>query len=1004
MSKRVALKAGQFVEEMDPNIDFDFLSPNQFLGSHTNLIPLQSAVQSGRIFYGARFANQALPVKTPEPPLVQLKSDMDPSGRSFDEVLGEAAGAIHSQDEGTIHAVDKDRITVKTKDGKVDYHLYDQFPFNRKSSYHHIPLVKVGDAVKPGHLLAKSNYTDDHGGLALGINARTGLVAYKGHSMDDAVVISESFAKRLATQQLHGYDMEYRRGVKGGKAHYMGVFPNKFTKAQLDKLDDNGVAKQGVTLEPGDPMILATRPRVVSSTNAQLGLLSKHMKNARSDAAVLWDGHTPGLVGDVANLHSGVKVNVHADVPTGTGSKIVFRSGQKSYHPDTEILTERGWVKIADILQTDRVAALFDDAVSAVNARGCREQKFVARFVKPHDAHSYVYEGLLYGLAAQNAGYLVTPTHRIWRRHTGGDSTPGVWYCKDAKQVHNTHQTFMLAADFDLSDRTEPAFFEIPDARHGVTGQPMNCNRKFDFKTWVQFMAIYLAEGNVRHAKPNDHSIVITQKEKPFCRELERVLAAMGLEWKIHNIQYRTSPNKALRQYLDQFGKAPDKFVPAEIKHAGADTVRLFLDTIWQCDGDKDVGKQFYTSSPLMADDIQHLIQLTGRFASIKRRPARTHQNYDSYTIHIYDHKWSGTHKDRRKAYFNEHYNGRVYCIQVPGEGVILTRFRGHVMWNGNSVVSKIIPDEHMPRTLDGQPLEVLLNHQGIPSRVNPSLVYELLLGKLASKSGKPYKLPAFLPEGQSWNTFVKEELKKNGVTDTEEVFDPILNRKLENPITVGNGYILALHHTAESKTSARGQGSYNADEQPTRGPGEGGQSKRLSGLESAGLMSAGAYNVLREGATLRGAKNDEYWRALRQGYEPKEPGSPFVWDKFKALLQGAGYHSRKLGGGKERLQFLTDNDLAKLKPLSVKTGDIVDLHTMEPVAGGLFDPAITGSKGWAAIDLPHPVVNPAAEDVVRKMLGLTEKQFRSIMAGEMELPEHLRGRKIDKLPKSQQT
>lgn len=637
MPKRTALKAGQFTEVPDSEVDFDFLSPNQHLGTHANLIPLQSAVQSGRVFYGARFANQALPVNNNEAPLVQLAADNDPQGRSFDDILGESAGALRAKEGGTVHAVGPDKVTIRTSDNrKVEHHLHNRFPFNRKTELHQTPTVMPGQIIKPGQLVAKSNFTDPNGTLALGINGRVGLVAYKGHSMDDAVVISEGFAKRLSTQQLHGYDLDYKRGVKGGKSHYMGVFPNRYTNKQLDMLDDEGVVKPGMVLNPGDPMILATRPRVISSTNAQLGLLSKHMRNARGDAAVLWDGNTPGTVVDVARTSKGVRLNVHAQVPTDVGDKIVLRSGQK------------------------------------------------------------------------------------------------------------------------------------------------------------------------------------------------------------------------------------------------------------------------------------------------------------------------GT-------------------------------------------VSKIIPDEHMPRTADGQPLEMLLNHQGIPSRVNPSLVYELLLGKIAKKTGKPYKLPAFNKPGESWNKFVRQELTKHGLTDTEDVFDPILNRKLDNPITVGNGYILALHHTSHSKTSARGQGAYNADEQPAHGGGEMAQSKRLSGLESSALMSAGAYNVLREGATLRGTRSDEYWRMLRQGYEPKEPGSPFVWDKFKALLQGAGYHSRRIGGGKERLQFLTDRDLAKLKPLSVKTGDIVDINTLEPIPGGLFDPAITGSKGWAAIDLPHPVVNPAAEEVVRKMLGLTEKDFRSVMAGEMELPEHLR-------------
>jgi DNA-directed RNA polymerase subunit beta len=620
----------------DKDIDFEFTSPNQFLGTHANLIPLQSAVQGGRLFYGARFANQALPINNSEAPLVQLKSDDDPQGRSFDEILGASAGAVHAKHAGTVHAVTPDHVIVKTKDGeKVTHGLYNEFPYNRKTKIHNTPAIKPGDTVVPGQLLAHSNFTDKHGTLALGLNARVGLVPYLGRSMDDAIVISESFAKRLASNHAYGYDLDYKRGVKGGKAHHVGLFPNKFINDQLDKLDDEGIVKPGQIVNPGDPIILATRPRVVSSASAQLGLLSKHMKNARTDASVLWEHETPGRVVDVHRGRGGVKLNIHTDVPTQVGDKLAFRSG-------------------------------------------------------------------------------------------------------------------------------------------------------------------------------------------------------------------------------------------------------------------------------------------------------------------------------------------------------------------GKAVISTILPDEHVPRTADGQPLEVLLNPQSIPSRVNPSLVYELLLGKVAKKTGRPYKLPAFTKNGEAWHNVVKKELDDNGLTDTEDVFDPLLNKKLENPITVGNGYVLKLHHTSASKISARGQGSYSSDQEPLHGGGEGGQGKRLSGLESGALLSSGAYGVLRDGATVRGTRNDQFWRQLRAGQDPAEPGSSFAWEKFRALLQGSGYQARKLGAGRERLGFWTDKDLAERKPIKVKTGDIVDLNSLDPVRGGLFDPALTGNQSWGSIDLPTALPNPAAEDVICKMLGLTNAQYRRILAGEESLPEHL--------------
>jgi len=306
-------------------------------------------------------------------------------------------------------------------------------------------------------------------------------------------------------------------------------------------------------------------------------------------------------------------------------------------------------------------------------------------------------------------------------------------------------------------------------------------------------------------------------------------------------------------------------------------------------------------------------------------------------------------------------------------------------------VVSKIIPDEQMPRTVDGKPLEVLLNPLSLPSRANVSLLYELLLGKVADKNGAPLKMPAFNGKDEDLYDIVQKHLDAAGLSDTEEVFDPVENRKLENPITVGNGYILKLHHTGDSKVSARGQGSYDQNEQPAKGGKDG--AKRLSGLETHALMSSGAYATLREGATIRGQRNDEFWRQLRAGNTPKDPDAPFVWDKFRALMTGAGLRTEDVGNGRLRLGPMTDRDIDAYDPMEVKNPGLINFKSLEPEKGGLFDQALVGNNKWGKISLPEPVANPAFEDVIRHVLGLKRKDLQSIMAGEMDLPDNLQRR-----------
>lgn len=629
------IRDNQIQEAGDDEVDYELASPNSLFGSHINLIPLQSAVQGPRLFYGARFFNQALPVVGGEAPLVQNLIDGDEGGRSFDERFGESAGALRSDDDYDVEAVDNDYLTLRrvSDGGVVKKPVYYRQPYNRKSLITQRAMVKPGDRVSKGSLLAASNYTDDNGTLAMGLNARVGLVPYKGYSMDDAIVISEGFAKRLRSEKTATFSQSLSDGIKTGRGHFRALFPDKFNTRQLEAVDDDGVVKPGTVVQPGDPLILATRPKVLSSRAGEIGKLSKAMSAVRGDASTVWEGKEEAEVVDVARTKDGYKVLVRGESPTREGDKVTFRSGQK------------------------------------------------------------------------------------------------------------------------------------------------------------------------------------------------------------------------------------------------------------------------------------------------------------------------GT-------------------------------------------VSRIIPDEHMPRTVDGQPLEVLLNPLGLPSRANVSLLYELLVGKIAAKQGAPIKMPGFNKPGEDLYDTVEKMLSDAGLTDVEEVFDPMENKKLENPITVGMGYIQKLHHVSEDKISSRGQGSYTSDEQPSRAGDD--SAKRLSGLEVNALMSSGAYATLREGATLRGQKNDDFWRTLREGNTPKEPGAPFVWRKFRALLSGAGLRNRDEGDGKIRLGPMTDEDMEAHNPVEIRNPGIIDFKTLEPEKGGLFDRALVGNNRWGVITLPEPVLNPAFDDVARHLLGLKKKDLEAIMAGEMELPKPL--------------
>lgn len=1005
--ERTVLNKGKFDTVKDSDVQYEFESPNQFFGLTQTMIPLANAVAAARAFYGHKFLTQAVALKDGEAPYVQNLKDPK-TNTSFQDEIGKYLGNVYADDDLEVTNITPDKIEYKdSKGNKGSKDLYNNFVYNRKTYLTNIPNVKVGDKVKKGSLLAHTNVTDKNGTFNMGLNARVGLVPYKGWSIDDAIVISSEFAKRLASEHAYQFNEDESKNLKTNKNHYTSLFPKAFSKEQLDSIDDTGVIKPGSIVSKGSPLILSTKPRMISSQESDLGKLSKYLKGTRTDASVLWDKEDDGIVTDVVKGKNGWKVIVNTTSPARVGDKLTNREGNKSYHPDTEVFTENGWKKITELTLDDKVAALFDKNENIFlpneGKRIRKEQDLYAKFVHPWAIVKYIYKDDLYGLDAARAAYLVTRDHRVFSRANSRYlKNRSRWECRDAQEIHGMNRCFMTKAEFDLSDRVAPDTIKIPFVAY-LKDQDRNTNQNYtEFNTndFIIFLAFYLAEGNIKHTQKNDYSIVITQKYRDFCKGFEKVLNRLNFKWSYHRDQYTIYNQKSLCTYLSQFGKAEDKYIPDFIKMLPKDELNLFLATYMQGDGNKAKANIVYTSSSRMAKDIAYIMVLLGGNPSItvRDRSDEIHytkenrkiiQKHIAYEITFTEFETATTQKQYKTAYYKKPWNDYVYCCKVPGLGVLLTRFNGKQMWNGNSTISRILPDDQMPRTKDGKPLDVLINPLSIPSRQNSALLYEMLLGKIVEKTGKPYKLPSFQSEKEQgkWYDFVQKELDKNGLTDTEEVYDPVLDRNLDKPITVGNIYIQKLHHTGESKLSARGQGIYDNNLMPSKGGNEGQYAKRISGLETSALLSAGAYNVIKDANSVRGQQNDDYWRAVRMGKTPElTKQSPFVWDKMLALMQGAGVQAVDKGNGKLRLQPFTDKGLAALEPKELKNGEIVSLKDLKPVEGGLFDPTMSLINKWGKITLAEPIINPPFENHVASLLGIKKSDIEAIIKGEKDL------------------
>ncbi len=205
---------------------------------------------------------------------------------------------------------------------------------------------------------------------------------------------------------------------------------------------------------------------------------------------------------------------------------------------------------------------------------------------------------------------------------------------------------------------------------------------------------------------------------------------------------------------------------------------------------------------------------------------------------------------------------------------------------HGNKgVIARVLPEEDMPYLADGTPLDVCLNPLGVPSRMNLGQILECELGWAGSILNEWYSTPVF--ESAS-NGQIEEKLKAAGLpTNSKTVlFDGRTGEPFENEVTVGQMYMLKLHHLVDDKMHARSTGPYSlVTQQPLGGKAQfGGQ--RLGEMEVWALEAYGAANTLQELLTIK--SDDMNGRA--KIYESIVKGEPStsagVPESFNVLVQ----------------------------------------------------------------------------------------------------------------------
>jgi DNA-directed RNA polymerase subunit beta len=213
---------------------------------------------------------------------------------------------------------------------------------------------------------------------------------------------------------------------------------------------------------------------------------------------------------------------------------------------------------------------------------------------------------------------------------------------------------------------------------------------------------------------------------------------------------------------------------------------------------------------------------------------------------------------------------------------------------HGNKgIVATIVPQEDMPFTEDGTPVDIILNPLGVPSRMNLGQLYETMLGWAGEILGLRYTTPAF--DGAS-PELVEMEMKKAGlpVNGKVKLIDGITGEYFDNTVTVGVIYMMKLAHMVDDKMHARSTGPYSLiTQQPLGGKAQfGGQ--RFGEMECWALEAYGAAHTLQEILTIKSDDvegRSKVYNAIVRGENFPDYGYPESFNVLIKELQGLGIH-----------------------------------------------------------------------------------------------------------------
>ncbi len=293
-------KGGDFMLNPPENIDYIDVSPKQLVSVAASLIPFLENNDANRALMGSNMQRQAVPLLKAEAPLV---------GTGIESIVARDSGAaIAAKRGGVIDQVDAMRIVVRVTDAMeagdpgVDIYRLRKFQrSNQNTCINQRPLVKVGDRVVAGEVVADGPSTDI-GELALGKNILVAFMPWMGYNYEDSILISERIVKDDVFTSVHIEEFEVAaRDTKLGPEEITRDIPNVGEEA-LRNLDEAGIVYIGAEVGPADILVGKITPKGESPMTPEEKLLRAIFGEKASDVRDTSLKLPPGDYGTVVEV------------------------------------------------------------------------------------------------------------------------------------------------------------------------------------------------------------------------------------------------------------------------------------------------------------------------------------------------------------------------------------------------------------------------------------------------------------------------------------------------------------------------------------------------------------------------------------------------------------------------------------------------------------------------------------------------------------------------------